>query len=245
MSKDDFIKMTKPTLRNKVKECVSAVEKWKDNPCYKNIVIYRIITINDLYEALHEKVPVEYSYETWNITDEIINDFRTNPTKYYRQVSLQKNQKVEKKEPSKQENKIQSQQTDQKYTLSLAWTESPSEDISSTIDTIKEYFDDLDMNALEEENYSSGDGIEHKIKYEFEGDERTFKILKYSAQFILDTISNTDYEKFNIAIFGKKQSDDSKIEKEYSLEDEVKFMKKEINTLKKALNSLLPIDQRV
>ena len=245
MSKDDFVKMTKPTLRKKIKECVDAIEKWKDNPCYRNIVIYRIITINDLYEALHEKVPVEYSYETWNITDEIINDFRTNPSKYYRQVSLQKNQKVEKKELFKQENKIQCQQTDQKYTLSLAWTESPKEDISSTIDIIKDYFDDLDMNELEEENYRSGDGIEHKIKYEFEGDERTFKILKYSAQFILDTISNTDYEKFNIAIFGKKQSEDYKTEKEYSLEDEVKLMRNEINALKKALNSLLPIDQRI
>lgn len=243
MSKDDFVKMTKPTLRNKVKECVNAVEKWKDNPCYKNIVIYRIITINDLYEALHENVPVEYNYETWNITNDIVNDFRTNPSKYYRQVSLQKSQPSKKQEHS-QSTPVKNN-SDQKYTLSLAWTESPREDISSTIDIIKDYFEDLNMNALEEENYNNGDGIEHKIKYEFEGDERAFKILKYSAQFLLDTISNTDYEKFNIAIFGKKQSEDSKIEKEYSLEDEVKLMRNEINALKKSLNSLLPIDQRI
>lgn len=132
-----------------------------------------------------------------------------------------------------------------KHTISLAWTESPSQDISNTIDKIKEYFDDLGIEAVEQDDYDSGAGIEHKIKYEFEGDERSFKILKYSAQFLLDTISNTDYEKFNIAIFGKKQSEDTKTENEYSLEDEVKLMRNEINALKKALNSLLPIDQRI
>ena len=87
--------------------------------------------------------------------------------------------------------------------------------------------------------------MEHKIKYEFEGDERSFKILKYSAQFLLDTISNTDYEKFNIAIFGKKQLEELKPEKTHSLEDEVRQLKKEVDTLKKAINSLLPIDQRI
>ena len=132
-----------------------------------------------------------------------------------------------------------------KHTISLAWTESPSQDISNTIDKIKEYFDDLGIEAVEQDDYYSGAGIEHKIKYEFEGDERSFKILKYSAQFLLDTISNTDYEKFNIAIFGKKQSEDTKTENEYSLEDEVKLMRNEINVLKKTLNSLLPIDQRI
>ena len=45
---------------------------------------------------------------------------------------------------------------------------------------------------------------ENIIKYEFDGDDGAFKILKHSAQFLLDTISNTDYEKFNIAIYGKK-----------------------------------------
>jgi hypothetical protein len=132
-----------------------------------------------------------------------------------------------------------------KHIISLAWTESPSQDISNTIDKIKEYFDDLGIEAVEQDDYNSGAGIEHKIKYEFEGDERSFKILKYSAQFLLDTISNTDYEKFNIAIFGKKQSEDTKTENECSLEDEVKLMRHEINALKKALNSLLPIDQRI
>lgn len=242
MSKDDFVKMTKPTLRNKIKECVNAVEKWKDNPCYKNIVIYRIITINDLYEALHENVPVEYNYETWNITNDIVNDFRTNPSKYYRQVSLQKPQPIKKQEHS-QSTPIKNN-SEQKYTLSLAWTESPTQDISNTINTIKEYFDDLDMKESECEQFSNGEETEYKIKYDFEGDERTFKILKYSAQFILDTISNTDYEKFNIAIFGKKKTEESE-KKSISLEDEVKLMRNEINALKKALNSLLPIDQRI
>ena len=46
---------------------------------------------------------------------------------------------------------------------------------------------------------------EYVSKYEWVGDEESFKILKYSAQFILDTVSKNDYEKFNIAVYGKKK----------------------------------------
>lgn len=203
MSKDDFVKMTKPTLRNKVKECINTVEKWKDNPCYKNIVIYKIITINDLYEVLHENVPVEYNYETWNITNDIVDDFRTNPTKYYRQVSLQKSQQSKKQEYS-QPTPIKNN-PEQKYTLSLAWSETNSNNVSNTINIVKEYFNDIGIEEIDYETYDNGKKIEHIIKYEFEGDSKSFKILKYSAQFLLDTISTSDYEKFNIAIYGKKK----------------------------------------
>ena len=34
--------MTKNALKNKKNECISTIEKWRDNPCYKNIVIYRL-----------------------------------------------------------------------------------------------------------------------------------------------------------------------------------------------------------
>ena len=69
----------------------------------------------------------------------------------------------------------------------------------------KEYFDDMDIRPTDSDIYKSIGGTENVIKYEFNGNDKSFKILKYSAQFLLDTISNTDYEKFNIAIFGKKK----------------------------------------
>lgn len=92
----------------------------------------------------------------------------------------------------------------QKYTISLAWTETPDRSISDTINKIKEYFDDMNIKEISQDTYKNGNSIENIIKYEFDGDDDSFKILKYSAQFLLDTISNTDYEKFNIAIYGKK-----------------------------------------
>lgn len=92
----------------------------------------------------------------------------------------------------------------QKYIISLAWTETPNQSISDTINKIKEYFDDMDIKAIDYDTYKNGNNIENIIKYEFDGDDGSFKILKYSAQFLLDIISNTDYEKFNIAIYGKK-----------------------------------------
>ena len=122
---------------------------------------------------------------------------------------------------------------DQKYTLSLAWTESPAHDVSTIINKVKEYFDDMDMEELECERVNKGNEVEYIVKYAFEGDERSFKILKYSAQFLLDTISDTDYAKFNIAIFGKKKVEDV-VEPSIindPLEDRVKKLEDQVSTL--------------
>lgn len=93
----------------------------------------------------------------------------------------------------------------QKYIISLAWTETNSNNISNIINTVKEYFNDIGIEEIDYEKFNNGKETEHIIKYEFEGDNKSFKILKYSAQFLLDTISTSDYEKFNIAIYGKKK----------------------------------------
>lgn len=200
--------MTRNALKNKKNKCISTIEKWRDNPRYKNIVIYRIITLNDVCKQLNEQVDDKYTYETWNITNDIINDFRKNPSKYYRQIPLKQSKDIQKKTDSKKQADVKIKkvkQLTQKYTITLAWTEMPGHDVTSTIDKIKEYFNDMDIQPVNIEVFNNGNkGIEHTINYEFKGDNQSFKILKYSAQFILDTISNTDYETFNIAIFSKR-----------------------------------------
>lgn len=115
-----------------------------------------------------------------------------------------------------------------KHVISLAWTESPNQDISNTIDKIKEYFEDMEVKQIECETHTTSLGKEYIIKYEFEGDERSFKILKYSAQFLLDTISNTDYERFNIAIYGKKRGEVGEV---LTLEERVVKLEKIVNKL--------------
>lgn len=121
-----------------------------------------------------------------------------------------------------------------KYILSLAWTESPNHDVSSIISKVKEYFEDMDIEELECERSNKDTEVEYIVKYAFEGDERSFKILKYSAQFLLDTISDTDYAKFNIAIFGKKKTDDT-IPVNNSLEDRVKKLEEQMSNILKRI----------
>ena len=42
-----------------------------------------------------------------------------------------------------------SQSSLHKHVISLAWTESPNQDISNTIDKIKEYFEDMEVKQIE------------------------------------------------------------------------------------------------
>ena len=67
------------------------------------------------------------------------------------------------------------------------------------------FFYDLDLKNIDTEQFDKGNVTEYVSKYEWVGDDESFKILKYSSQFILDTVSKSDYEKFNIAIYGKKK----------------------------------------
>ena len=52
--------------------------------------------------------------------------------------------------------------------------------------------------------YNINDRTEHIYTYEYIGLDESFKILKYSSQFLLDTICKTDYENANIAIYCKQ-----------------------------------------
>ena len=61
------------------------------------------------------------------------------------------------------------------------------------------------LKNIDNEQFDKGNVTEYVSKYEWIGDDESFKILKYSSQFILDTVSKSDYEKFNIAIYGKKK----------------------------------------
>jgi hypothetical protein len=47
--------------------------------------------------------------------------------------------------------------------------------------------------------------MEHVKRYEFNGTEDSFRMLKMCTQFVLDAFAKTDFEKFNIAIYGKRK----------------------------------------
>ena len=47
---------------------------------------------------------------------------------------------------------------------------------------------------------------EYVLKYEFEGSDESFRMLKICTQFVLDTFAQSDFDRFNIAVYGKKKN---------------------------------------
>ena len=202
MTKEEIDELVK--LRDRHKCNIFAT---KDNPNHKNVNIKRVIELYDLTKKLRsvgKRVSDDadwLKYEYWGITEDVVNDVKKHPEKYISSSNVKKpvnkqiiQPKISVAPPKKS-----------KYIISLAWTEDNTHNLKNTIDVIKEYFDDLDLKNVGTEQFDKGNVTEHVSKYEWVGDDESFKILKYSSQFILDTVSKNDYEKFNIAIYGKKK----------------------------------------
>ena len=202
MTKEEIDELVK--LRDRHKCNIFAT---KDNPNHKNVNIKRVIELYDLTKKLRsvgKRVSDDadwLKYEYWGITEDVVNDVKKHPEKYISSSNVKKpvnkqiiQPKISVAPPKKS-----------KYIISLAWTEDNTHNLKNTIDVIKEYFDDLDLKNVGIEQFDKGNVIEYVSKYEWVGDDESFKILKYSSQFILDTVSKNDYEKFNIAIYGKKK----------------------------------------
>jgi hypothetical protein len=90
------------------------------------------------------------------------------------------------------------------YTLNLAWVETDN-NIPIQVQKVKSYFKDLCLKCNGEDVVQAANGTEHVLKYEFEGTEESFRLLKVCTQFVLDSFAQTDFDKFNIAVFGKKR----------------------------------------
>ena len=202
MTKEEIDELVK--LRDRHKCNIFAT---KDNPNHKNVNIKRVIELYDLTKKLRsvgKRVSDDadwLKYEYWGITEDVVNDVKKHPEKY---ISSSSSKKPVNKQITQPKISIVSPKKS-KYIISLAWTEDNTHNLKNTIDVIKEYFDDLDLKNVGTEQFDKGNVIEYVSKYEWVGDDESFKILKYSSQFILDTVSKSDYEKFNIAIYGKKK----------------------------------------
>ncbi len=202
------------TLKKLRDKCKFRIQATKDKPTHRNRNIKRVIDLYDITEKLKSegrKVNIEadyYTYEYWGITEDIVNDVKKHPEKYTSDNKRIINKPIPQPKTtisSSITKNIQQLPKKSKYIISLAWTEDNVHNLKNTIDIIKEYFDDLELKDIGTEQFNKGNIIEYVSKYEWVGDDESFKILKYSAQFILDTVSKNDYEKFNIAIYGKKK----------------------------------------
>jgi len=91
------------------------------------------------------------------------------------------------------------------YKITLAWTERPGHELNNTIKIIEDY---LTENGAKEIDSSAADFNEYKEimrTYEWVGGDKEFTILRKSANYILDIFATSQYEKFNISIFGNKK----------------------------------------
>lgn len=86
------------------------------------------------------------------------------------------------------------------YTLSILWISS-NETKPDIIDRIGDYFNSVGVKYIKENTTQNGNQCEHILKYSFNGDDQSFKLLKRCTQFLLDELSTT--KEFNIEIFGK------------------------------------------
>lgn len=98
----------------------------------------------------------------------------------------------------------QNQPIQNSFILCLAWVDDHS-NIPDQVIKVKKYFEELGLPILNEETNNIDDRIEHVLKYEFMGSEESFRLLKTCAQFVLDSFAKTDFERFNIAIYGKRK----------------------------------------
>lgn len=118
------------------------------------------------------------------------------------------NQQDIKVQPAKpQENPIPIKPIQDSFILCLAWSEMKSEEIAPTqIKKVMDYFNELCLPILDESVNHIDSRVEHVIRYEFKGSEESFRLLKLCTQFVLDSFAQSEFEKFNIAIYGKKKN---------------------------------------
>lgn len=91
------------------------------------------------------------------------------------------------------------------FTLCLAWTDITDKSTPEQIKKVMNYFEELCLPILDEDINNIDNRVEHVLRYEFKGSEESFRLLKICTQFILDSFAQSEFEKFNIAIYGKKK----------------------------------------
>ena len=92
------------------------------------------------------------------------------------------------------------------YTLCLAWVEQSNE-TPVQVQKVKDYFEELCLKNIGADTRKVDDSkTEYVLKYEFEGSDESFRMLKICTQFVLDTFAQSDFDRFNIAVYGKKKN---------------------------------------
>lgn len=99
----------------------------------------------------------------------------------------------------------QPQTNESLYKITVAWTERPGHEPDTTLKIIDDYLKENGAKVFDNTE-ADFDGYKEIMRsYEWMGGEGEFKILRRSANYILDVFATNQYEKFNISIFGSKK----------------------------------------
>lgn len=93
---------------------------------------------------------------------------------------------------------IECKNKSQNYQLTLAWTN----DLNFNIEHIKNYIKEIGLQLLDEEYNDIFGNREYLIKYIYNGNDESFKVLKKSINFILNMFPNN-----NIEVYGKQSNE--------------------------------------
>lgn len=112
--------------------------------------------------------------------------------------------KIDKKQTSiKTEDPIS---TKNSYILCLAWVEQTN-NTPIQVQKVKDYFNEICLECMgTDARKVDNEKTEYILKYEFEGSDESFRLLKTCTQFVLDTFAQSDFDRFNIAVYGKKKN---------------------------------------
>lgn len=186
------LKTRRFNLREKIRTCVK-----KGKNAYDYVI--------ELHEVLAKlrgfgiNVSVEKDYLQIDYWD----NFESSSQKSTQKIHHTKPIKNQSKENKIKENK----QKQDSFSLCLAWTSIDGCPTPVQVQKVKEYFEELCMELEDESSKIHDPGcIEHILRYKFEGSEESFRLLKICTQFVLDTFAESDFDKFNIAVYGKRKN---------------------------------------
>lgn len=190
----DALKRKRESLSLKIREYVL-----KNKNAYEFVVEYNEMT--DKLAKMGRKVTIQADHlklENWT------------PDGYKLATEPMKPASTSKKTPElvklPEPKKLETKPKQDSYLLCLAWTSVDGEPEPVQLQKVRDYFNELCLPILDSETRKVTDTLtEHVLKYEFKGSEDAFRLLKICTQFVLDTFAQTDFDKFNIAIFGKKK----------------------------------------
>ena len=181
------------TLKRKRANLHLRIKKWanKGKNAKELVVEYHQI-LNQLKE-LGVKVENRTDYLQLEYWDKFVSKPKTE----------KKRTSVTPRSTARKENPVSSKHS---YALCLAWVEQSNE-TPVQVQKVKDYFEELCLKNIGADTRKVDDlKTEYVLKYEFEGSDESFRMLKICTQFVLDTFAQSDFYRFNIAVYGKKKN---------------------------------------